>query len=64
MKYFLAIILWTIAAVPFFIWEILVCIWTFRTTGLRETWEGYTNHIHRAYQAACRARRYGKPSKF
>jgi hypothetical protein len=64
MKYLLAIILWTIAAVPFFIWEILVCIWTFRITGLRETWEGYTDEINKAYRKAFGIPRYQKPSKF
>jgi hypothetical protein len=34
MKYIIKILLLSLAAIPFFIWEGLVSVWTFRTANL------------------------------
>ena len=64
MKYLLIIVSVTIAAVPFFVLETLVCIWTLRTDNLRALWVDYTESLNRSYRTARRAFSSDKPSKF
>lgn len=65
MKYILKIVLLCVASIPFFIWEGLKTIWTFRTDDLIKLWKDVSETIDSNYRriAPRRARR-NRPSTF
>ena len=52
MKYLLLILLFCIAAIPFFIWESLISIWLFRTDKLKKLWKEFSETIWYNYRRA------------
>lgn len=65
MKYLLKIMLLSVAIIPFFVWELLVSLWYFRSQGVKELWYDYTSTVSHNYRKAFPRRSHKhKPSTF
>ena len=60
MKYIFKIILFSFVIIPFYIWEGLVALWTFKSEGIKELSNDYTETVESLYRRAF-PRRTKKP---